>query len=247
MSIEGVNNAASHASLMHGLRNVDISPQGVMASKVHMEETLSSLAASPLRSTSRSRLSATAASSVPPLAAASPTCRRVRVEFRRALMLKYRSIPVAWREMDPQQNGRIGFLDFCRACRHLGWNSESRLLWEALDTDEDGFITLEDVDPQLAALLKGFYAKLREKSIGRCPAGLFAKACEHMGYDGDAEAIYKALNVDSCSSGVSCDDITLLDSWFRGIDAGRWSYQSLRPTLPSRPQQFGGEGDETPC
>lgn len=239
--MEGINPASAHAALSASVRSsVDMSPQAAAAAQVHKEETLREQAA---RAEQKRALRASSADR-----ALSPHVPLIRAEFRRALLLRYSSVLGAWREMDPRQHGRLAFFDFCRACRHLGYDGEARVLWEALDTDSDGFVSLWDVDPRLADLLHGFSESLAAVSgsaeaawseffnangIGRCPAVQFARACGRVGYEGDVDAVFKALNVDRASTGVSFQDFQLLDRWFKVAPAGRWEYHTLRPTIPT--------------
>jgi len=239
--MQGVNTAAYHAAMVGGLRGVDMSDRAAHCAKVHKEEMLASLAAS--RSSFGSRGSpkgSTDTGSMSP----SPQSSRIRASFRRALLQRYHTTLGAWKELDPRQHGRLAFMDFCRACRHLGYDSEARTLWEALDGDHDGFITLRDIDPSLTEILHGFASVLADASgsakeawqqhfssngMGRVPRMLFIRACEDIGYEDDAEVVFKALNIDRTPAGVSFQDFSVLDRWFQVAPAGRWDYGTLRP------------------
>eukprot|EP00927_Polykrikos_kofoidii_P068148 TRINITY_DN63529_c0_g1_i1.p1 TRINITY_DN63529_c0_g1~~TRINITY_DN63529_c0_g1_i1.p1 ORF type:complete len:240 (-),score=45.59 TRINITY_DN63529_c0_g1_i1:82-801(-) len=239
--MEGINSIAAHGMLTSTMRSVDMCGQAAAAAQVHKEETLKELA---LRSESRRSRTYSGDRVI------SPHVPLIRAEFRRALLMRYSSVLGAWRQMDPRHHGRLAFFDFCRACRHLGYDGEARVLWEALDTDSDGFVSLWDVDSRLADLLCGFLKALvtnagsaeaawqehfNTQGIGRCRQADFVKVCAHIGYTGDAEAVFRALNVDKASTGVSFQDFQLLDRWFKAAPVGRWEYHALRPTLPTGP------------
>lgn len=78
--------------------------------------------------------------------------------LRQALLTRYGSTINAWRTLDPRGHGKISHSHFNRAVHHLGGSGsyDMKKLWTDLDVDEDGFITLEDIDPALAELLKAF-------------------------------------------------------------------------------------------
>eukprot|EP00928_Gymnodinium_smaydae_P018931 TRINITY_DN17213_c0_g2_i1.p1 TRINITY_DN17213_c0_g2~~TRINITY_DN17213_c0_g2_i1.p1 ORF type:complete len:248 (-),score=53.30 TRINITY_DN17213_c0_g2_i1:228-911(-) len=155
----------------------------------------------------------------------------------------------AWRVIDPRQHGRLSFHDFCRAVRHMGFIIDVRTTFEMLDRDEDGFIVLEDIDPALARLLKGFLSCLvdshrsaknawamefasaigKQIDVGRCPRGLFAKGAQRCGFRGDVDALYKAMDVDRASNGISYKDFAYLDKLFSTNPRGIWNHNDLRP------------------
>eukprot|EP00929_Paragymnodinium_shiwhaense_P009845 TRINITY_DN114203_c0_g1_i1.p1 TRINITY_DN114203_c0_g1~~TRINITY_DN114203_c0_g1_i1.p1 ORF type:complete len:253 (+),score=50.94 TRINITY_DN114203_c0_g1_i1:94-852(+) len=241
--MEGVNLVAAHAMHSAGLRSVDVSPMAAAAARVHKDEMLSRLSEGSISPSDRERFS-----KPPP---DQEMNRRLRTEFRKALLQRYRSVLGAWRELDPRNHGRLAFFDFCRACRHLGYDGEARLLWNALDCDGDGFISLWDVDMRLSAQLQGFTDALvtasgsaeaawkqffNSNGMGRSPESSFARSCAALGYEGDVKTVYEALNIDRVSTGVSFQDFQLLDRWFKatpgGGSVGRWEYHTLRPVLP---------------
>merc|ERR1740130_2327318 len=86
----------------------------------------------------------------------------------------------AWRALDPQGHGRISFFHFTRAGHHLLSHAyDMKKLWMDLDTDQDGFITLEDFDPAVAGLLKEF-SQVISKSCGSCSAAWSRKFSRSM-------------------------------------------------------------------
>lgn len=180
----------------------------------------------------------------------------VRQKFRHTLVSRYRSVVGAWRELDPRQHGRLSFFDFCRACHRLGYERDTRQLWEAMDRNRDGFVSLDEVDANVARLLQGFAEVMEERcgsaeaawqrfftakgGYGRCTPEVFRRACEEIGYLGNVEAVYNALNVEMSTTGVSFKEFLLLDRWFRAVEEtggrGKWHYETLRPmsTFPAR-------------
>uniref|UniRef100_A0A7S4UXA3 EF-hand domain-containing protein n=1 Tax=Alexandrium monilatum TaxID=311494 RepID=A0A7S4UXA3_9DINO len=191
-----------------------------------------------------------------PALVASPKSRQaeeeVRQKFRNTLVSRYHSVVGAWRELDPRQHGRLSFFDFCRACHRLGYERETRQLWEAMDRNRDGFVSLDEFDEDVSRLLQGFAAAVEDrcgsaetawqrffaKTPGRCTADVFRRGCEQVGYTRNPDTVFNALNVQMSSKGISFKDFVLLDRWFRGTEEhkGKWDYQMLRPqtTIPAR-------------
>ena len=66
--------------------------------------------------------------------------------FRRMLLHRYGSIINAWKHLDDDNNGRLSYAEFCKACREVGYFTNVRKLWNSLDDDKTGFITLNELD-----------------------------------------------------------------------------------------------------
>merc|ERR1719238_2066584 len=67
--------------------------------------------------------------------------------FRKKLISQYGSIATAWRvALDKKDVGKISFAELCTLCREIGFGGNVKKVWKDLDTDEDGFISLGDLD-----------------------------------------------------------------------------------------------------
>lgn len=169
------------------------------------------------------------------------------------LLRRYHTVIGAWKELDRAQRGRVSYFDFCRACREMGYERETRALWEALDKNGDGFLSLEELEPRTGRLLQEFAAAARRAhgtakdawercfcstGYGRCAAEFFVRGCADLGFQGSAAAVYAALDIDRSPAGVSFKEFLMLDKWFRLAPArGQWKYQMLRPVSdPSQPR-----------
>jgi len=165
--------------------------------------------------------------------------RRLHAQFCRRLFRKYRNLLGAWRALDPDRRGRFAFSGLCAVTKDLGAICDARALWDALDTDKDGYVGISDLDPQAAELLSGFshvltracgsadeaWRKLftKENEYSRCPVFSFAAAARKCGYSGDVDAVFAVLNTDNGALGICYEDFILLDKWFFPVSsAGRW-------------------------
>lgn len=170
----------------------------------------------------------------------------MRTTFRRALLRKFHNVTNAWRVLDPSGHGRVSFYELCRAAQQVGFICDAQALWQCLDLDHDGFIRLEDIDPEIAHLLQDFAAVVTAKcgsadnawrqvftsgnQFSRCAVMPFRQAAQGVGYEGDAEAVFNALNAEKSPGGVCFEEFGLLDKWFQDLPKGQWNYRGLRPS-----------------
>eukprot|EP00929_Paragymnodinium_shiwhaense_P016367 TRINITY_DN12467_c0_g1_i1.p1 TRINITY_DN12467_c0_g1~~TRINITY_DN12467_c0_g1_i1.p1 ORF type:complete len:218 (-),score=55.07 TRINITY_DN12467_c0_g1_i1:337-990(-) len=168
--------------------------------------------------------------------------------LKAVLLKKHGSVVAAWKALDPLDHGHVSYQDFCRASRSFGYLCEPNPLWKDLDFNKDGFLTLDELDRDVALLLHGFATavigscKSADKAWlqhfgarqGRCHEKQFLKAAKKVGFTGDAKAVYAALNADGGSFGVLHKDFRLLDKWFKPIKAeNEWHFENLKPVQRS--------------
>lgn len=155
--------------------------------------------------------------------------------FRQKLLHKYHSIVAAWCDLDQQSIGRLSRMQFGRACHQLGYEGSVTLLWKALDKDRTGFISLYELDEPIARLLEGFAVSVwaacgsaqvawdkhfnrrladGSNEVKRCAPEAFARGCKEIGFTGDVDAVYQALNIDGSSVSISEENFMLLRIWF---------------------------------
>merc|ERR1712232_1541501 len=159
-----------------------------------------------------------------------------RQAFRSLMITKYGSVLGAWRVLDSLGRGRITFSDFCRASTSFGGSYDVNSLFKMLDANNNGFLGIAELDPDLAVLLKDFAAALTKACgsaanawrrrfatgvYGRCSAKVFEGGAKSIGYDGDLVAVFVALDIDLC--GISFKEFTMLDRWFKPVKP---TYQS---------------------
>jgi len=77
-----------------------------------------------------------------------------RASFRLLILKRYHSIVRAWRDFDRNGDGKLSYQEFLRALQKLGYyEGGPRKLFEAMDEDRSGFVSLHEVDPELTAML----------------------------------------------------------------------------------------------
>jgi len=154
---------------------------------------------------------------------------QIRSSFRKLLVKRHYSPVCAWCALDPRKRGRLSYIEFCRSCNELGFNGNVRKCWEALDVDRSGFVSLHEVFPREAQLLgelavcvwgadgsveQAWKNRFNRKGIGRASFEDFARGCEQIGFQGDPNAAYAALNCDFASTGLCESEFMFLDLWF---------------------------------
>lgn len=112
------------------------------------------------------------------------------------------SLVAAWMAMDPRGTGKVAFTDFVRAVRAKRYTANLQYIWKQLDPNDLGYITLDALDKDAAALIKRFttffqtkfnslddlYEKcLDQNDSGRVSLKEFMIACKNLGvFDPDA-------------------------------------------------------------
>lgn len=182
-----------------------------------------------------------------PILTTGPAILAKDFSLRQVLLIRYGSIINAWRTLDPQGHGKISHSHFNRAVHHLGGSGtyDMKKLWMDLDVDEDGFISLEDLDPALAELLKEFATVISEGQgsaaatwerefswgqHGRCSLDRFTRVASKLGYGAMGRQLSSSKTRVACRPhdatavfealnldhcGVSFKEFEMLDRWFR--------------------------------
>lgn len=156
-------------------------------------------------------------------------CVQMRAEFHRLILNRYKHLVRAWLDMDTNRDGRLSFYEFCRACQKLGVGTSARRLWEALDVDKSNFVSLNEVDRDLAALLASLAIKIwsavgsldeawskcfNRRGAIRITAEEFLNGCNLIGFEGDSFAAFNALASDMATTGICRQEFDFLQLWF---------------------------------
>jgi len=155
-----------------------------------------------------------------------------RRHFRQLLLRRYHSVLRGWKALDRDGNGRLSIYEFLRGCQDLGVDRDkgARNLWDALDIDRSGYISLEEIDLDVAKLLGSLAVTIhvvcgtldkawdgwfnKQGYSHRVSKEDFISACEEIGYPGDGAAAWEALRSDLATVGVSRAEFGFLEMWF---------------------------------
>lgn len=130
-------------------------------------------------------------------------------EFRRTLKRLYGSVHAGWvKYLDVTEVGRVPKGEFVNRARAIGVTGHVAALFAEIDVDNKGFITLQDLDPEVSKITKQFFRKVQEtygsieeawpkafdvskrRVVGKKE---FAKGCEAIGFEGDANKLFSFL------------------------------------------------------
>merc|ERR1719399_2318827 len=118
--------------------------------------------------------------------------------FKNLLKTKYGSMLVAWRRaLDVSGDGKLSFVEFTSACRAIGYAGSIQKLWEQLDDDNSGVITLAELDPAAHKCIEAFWTLINDRfgdiynawckffepaQTGQLELYKFVKKCQELGY-----------------------------------------------------------------
>eukprot|EP00927_Polykrikos_kofoidii_P071746 TRINITY_DN67977_c0_g1_i1.p1 TRINITY_DN67977_c0_g1~~TRINITY_DN67977_c0_g1_i1.p1 ORF type:complete len:609 (+),score=96.80 TRINITY_DN67977_c0_g1_i1:158-1984(+) len=155
--------------------------------------------------------------------------RKVRADFRRQLLSAHHTIARAWTKLDRDSRGRISFFELCRSCREMGYSGSVRTLWSSLDVQRKGFVSFHELDADVANFLEALAICLwstcgtveaawrkhfNQQGTIRCNLEGFRQGCAAVGFPGDADTAYEALNSDLGKTGLSMKEFRFLELWF---------------------------------
>eukprot|EP00930_Biecheleria_cincta_P070568 TRINITY_DN58201_c0_g1_i1.p1 TRINITY_DN58201_c0_g1~~TRINITY_DN58201_c0_g1_i1.p1 ORF type:complete len:1469 (+),score=331.35 TRINITY_DN58201_c0_g1_i1:26-4408(+) len=142
--------------------------------------------------------------------------------LKQLLVRKYGTMPAAWKHgLDPGDNGFVGFVEFCKCCRKVGFIGSPRQIWSELEKDPKGQITMSAFDAQAHAALTEFRQLVLERygnwleawhsfdanKNGAVDSIEFTEICEDIGYKGDAEQLFEYLLDEPCCDTLTLDDL----------------------------------------
>jgi len=147
--------------------------------------------------------------------------------FKQALLNQYGHMVKAWRlVLDKDVNGRAGWKEFCYGANSINFTGDRAGAWLALDVHQVGFLTLHELDTEVAQSLAIFrrwsyaafggvmlcFKALDADDSGTLSLKEFKNAVRHHGCKADVVKLFEALNVDNDGT-VSRTEIGFLDEW----------------------------------
>eukprot|EP00930_Biecheleria_cincta_P034092 TRINITY_DN23590_c0_g1_i1.p1 TRINITY_DN23590_c0_g1~~TRINITY_DN23590_c0_g1_i1.p1 ORF type:complete len:746 (+),score=128.66 TRINITY_DN23590_c0_g1_i1:120-2357(+) len=161
-------------------------------------------------------------------------CKRQNalVDFKSFIRKGFGPTYHAWRRvLDQDGSMSIQRAELFRACRTLGWRGDMRLLWQALDSDQCGVATLEELDLRCARILaqlkywaedtfgqkpvQAMWRAIDRRNRVRLPHDLFCKRCLALGFslkDGNLRELARWLDWEGKKT-VACEDLSFVDTW----------------------------------
>jgi Ca2+-binding EF-hand superfamily protein len=137
----------------------------------------------------------------------------------------------AWRlALDADGNGKLSWVEFCKALRSLGYEADIRSIWAELDKDGSDMITIDEIAPIECEMLEAFknflcdrfgnaqaaWKGLASKGQLRLSPDEFVNACRSIGYDRDPKQTHRLL--DSHAHGGK--QVTIKDLEWLGLPNG---------------------------
>lgn len=146
-------------------------------------------------------------------------------DFKFMLKTKFVSLFASWRNfLDEDQNGVVTQKDFAISCRNLGVQSVLKL-WSEFDTDDNGQISLLELDADMGAAFALFESELIAKygstKAGwnkvfnadgnvRCDKEKFVAQCQKvLQYSGDADQLYEMVRPEPGRGYLTYEDLWL--------------------------------------
>jgi len=122
--------------------------------------------------------------------------------------------------LDRHRVGTLGVMAFCRGLREMGFRGNARLIFNELDENSNGTVSLEELDPDCWHLLITFhtcveeyggFSKLwefveRDRKRREIQLSEFQAACDELNYSLSAEKLFQELDIDRSGS-LSYDEV----------------------------------------
>eukprot|EP00929_Paragymnodinium_shiwhaense_P031569 TRINITY_DN17650_c1_g6_i1.p1 TRINITY_DN17650_c1_g6~~TRINITY_DN17650_c1_g6_i1.p1 ORF type:complete len:892 (-),score=120.93 TRINITY_DN17650_c1_g6_i1:216-2891(-) len=146
--------------------------------------------------------------------------------FKLYLAHHYGSVVHAWRlGLDPDGDGKLQFTEFCARCRQISFQGNLKALWFALDKEDLGYISLEELDPTAVAAFEDFrrlvsiffddleslwHSCMDPDCSGRCSLDEFREGCRALRYHKSPAMLFKYLDL-RFENAISMDGLSFID------------------------------------
>jgi len=133
----------------------------------------------------------------------------------------------AWRcGLSPSDNMVLQKNQFLKACADIGWHKDVKILWKAFDKDDNGDISLEELDLRTAASLASFQDWLQQNFLNAREAFIaidktrtkkireqeFCTSLKAMGFSTNLHQLFVGLDRDG-KKWLILEDVVFLDRW----------------------------------
>jgi len=133
-------------------------------------------------------------------------------EFYSLLKRRFHSLIGAWRRcIDPMNDGKVGYISFCKNCHTIGFSGDLKMLWNSLHSRSRtrGFVDLAGFDPVTFEELTRFALLIFEENRNLNDAWrwsinfekgaqisleTFTKYCVDHGFNGNIRKIFQSLD-----------------------------------------------------
>lgn len=151
--------------------------------------------------------------------------------FRKFLRRKFGSALAGWRVLDWDCSGRLSLNEFCTACRRLGFHGNLKQLWRELDVNDNGYVSMMELDPEAGQYIATFKLELMheygdmltawQKGIDtngnrRIDAEEIEECCKKLGLSLDPKKLFDMLRGGPKDRGVTLQQFDP-DAWKRWI------------------------------
>eukprot|EP00403_Amphidinium_massartii_P023531 CAMPEP_0178387378 /NCGR_PEP_ID=MMETSP0689_2-20121128/9044_1 /TAXON_ID=160604 /ORGANISM="Amphidinium massartii, Strain CS-259" /LENGTH=793 /DNA_ID=CAMNT_0020007743 /DNA_START=36 /DNA_END=2415 /DNA_ORIENTATION=+ len=160
-----------------------------------------------------------------------PTSKSYRYQllqdFKHFLKKRWGNYLRAWRcGLSPQDAMVIQKTQFLKACAEIGWHKDVKLLWKVFDKDDNGDISIEELDLRTAANLASFQDWLRQNFSTAREAYFFmdktrtrkirepefASALKALGFTRHVHQLFQGLDREG-KKWLILEDLLFLDRW----------------------------------
>lgn len=147
--------------------------------------------------------------------------------FRNFGIRRYGNLLHLWFVIDPEEQMKIGEMQFARACEGMGYRGNVAALWRYLDMDHSGHITLQEICSSSAVMLADFKLFIEDKFGGsvskamrtvddnhsnRVQKNEFVASMQNLAYEGNAKILFDLL-ARSAFGCLTVENLKFLEQW----------------------------------
>merc|ERR1719478_157376 len=157
--------------------------------------------------------------------------------FRHLLEVRYGGTVGGWTMgVDRIGTGRLSWMMFCKGCRNIGFIGNFRQVWNELDDDGSGTVSLMELDPPAGAALLEFRDMMVQKftvvvegwndlasGLGHIDKAAFVKKMKQYGYKQNPAKLFEWLKIERCNHVLFQPDIGIVNRIFPQVKPLPWS------------------------